>query len=228
MQQKFGFKAIFFISSMVLMLVGCTQGEKNANNTGGNNSGNPLPLEDKYYTKYLRTSLYNDKYAYKDTVFFGEQLIFMNVTISNKNKKVYMFVKSEMSGAEGYIAESDIIKNPMNKGVIFENTSASQKPDLATGKKMEVIAPVLVYVMDTKEQDTTWADVVFYNATYPVIKETKAIPSSYRWVQLNKISMNYEDVKMCVGILDALYEYSSTLEKSAGDVKKIEIGRAHV
>ncbi|NPV00164.1 MAG: hypothetical protein HPY53_02165 [Brevinematales bacterium] len=221
MRKNMGFIVLLAVSSIVMILSGCDKGGNNANNTGGDSSGKPLPLEDKYFPKYLRNSLYTDKYGYKDTVFFGEQLIFMNVTITNQKKQVYMFVKSEMSGSEGYIYEGNIVKNPMNKGVIFENTSASQKPDLATGKKMEVIAPVLVYVMDTKEQDTTWADVVFYNADYPVVSETKTIPSSYRWVQLNKISMNYEDVKMCVGILDALYEYFSTIKNNAGDTKKI-------
>ncbi|OHD58626.1 MAG: hypothetical protein A2014_04155 [Spirochaetes bacterium GWF1_49_6] len=221
MRKNMGFKALFVVSSILIILSGCDKGGNGANNSGGNNSGNPLPLEDKYFPKYLRNSLYTDKYGYKDTVFFGEQLIFMNVTITNQKKQVYMFVKSEMSGSEGYIYEGNVVKNPMNKGVIFENTSASKKPDLATGQKMEVIAPVLVYVMDTKEQDTTWADVVYYNADYPVVAETKTIPSSYRWVQLNKISMNYEDVKMCVGILDALYEYFGALKNNSSDIKKI-------
>ncbi|OHD54060.1 MAG: hypothetical protein A2Y33_10100 [Spirochaetes bacterium GWF1_51_8] len=216
MYRKNYIKSIMAVLAITFILAACDGSGKNSS---GNPLGLPLGKEDQYFSKYHRISLLDSNFKYKATVSFGEILISLNDIISN-GKTAYMHVKSDTTGAEGYAAVNEIIKNPLNPGVIIEKATASQKPNLEDGKKMEIEAPVLVYIIDQKVTDKTYANVIYIDTKFSIYSDSyKNVPSSYGWVVMDNISVNYEDLKLAKGIFSALRDYFGAKEDVEGAKK---------
>lgn len=109
-------------------------------------------------------------------------------------------VFNTVSKTRGYVAEGDVIKNPLMKGVIIENTTASETPNMSSFSKKSLKPFIPVYVLAISDDKELYNIIGYINKNFVLPEEEETITPIWKplWVYKKDISTNKNDVELIV------------------------------
>lgn len=140
---------------------------------------------------------------------WGERLIYQNEAATNA-QNVRFLVQRELDRTIGYVASGTVVYSPVSTGVILNSVLLYNSPSsVYASEKQNVYPPILVYVLEIHEDG--WAKIQPYVAEdmYQLNSDYSRI-LGYKWVLIDKISTNQQDVDVIVAIQQALASVRQT------------------
>lgn len=183
-----------------------------------------------YYPKNHLVALFSEVGSGKTTFLnWGDKLVYLNRIMTNTNKvgqpSYYVNVKNPIDNSTGYVDIDNLIKDPVSRCVIVNNTIVYETPTVVSRNKQNVIPPVLAYVVEIK--DTDWSRIEPYNAraVYTLTNDASALfPVHYDWISPKDYSTNQGDVDIVIALQLAVKKYneSKKIYDSTPDEKNLK------
>jgi hypothetical protein len=195
-----------------------------------------------FYPKFHYVSTYKTQELKKeervDVLVWGnklelEQTIYIT-NVSEDGKKISINVVHKvfnpLTKSSGYVSDSDVVKNPITKGVLIRSTTASETPNLGSFVKVSLKPFIPVYLLDISE-DKELYQIIGYTSKLFVLPEDEAnVTPIWKplWVYKNDISTNKNDVELLVvyqlsvkRYKDMLAQYNKEPEKNAVNMTNV-------
>lgn len=232
-------KVLMFLLMVGVLAVGLMSCDKEGSDEGVNlgEEGAVVYMEQstKLYPKWHSVVLYksSDAAFKKDAswknvgayLYWGELLNWsdtMTKVSTNKKGKVItnaiIKVKRDLDDKNGYVVASQVVADPINVAVMLKDSMIYRDPTLRSGRKKTIIPPVLMYVVEVKDnKEGQWAKVITYNAPGKYnIDGKKTELWGCEWVKLNQLSLSESDAT----VISAIQISLSAMRKIDANDKK--------
>ncbi len=139
-------------------------------------------------------------------------------------------VFNTVSKTRGYVPEADVIRNPLMKGVIIENTTASETPNMGSFSKKSLKPFIPVYVLAISDDKELYNIIGYINKNFVLPEEEETITPIWKplWVYKKDISTNKNDVELIViqqlsvkRYKEALAAYQKEPDKKAKELTNV-------
>ncbi|MCX7821486.1 MAG: hypothetical protein N2258_07420 [Brevinematales bacterium] len=189
-----------------------------------------------YVSIYKTSSLKNDErieYLVWGTKLEVEEVVSITNISEDQSKTniVNSFkVLNTVSKNRGYVAESDVVRNPLMKGVIINSTAASEVPNMGSFSKKSLKPFIPVYVLAISEDKELYNVSGYINKNFVLPEEEETITPIWKplWVYKTDVSTNKNDVELIIlqqlsvkRYREALAAYQKEPEKKAKDLTNI-------
>lgn len=168
-----------------------------------------------YYPKNHLVALVSEIGGKTTYLNWGDKLIYLNRIVTNTNKAgqstYYVNVKNPIDNSVGYVDIDSVIKEPVSRCVIVNNSIVYETPTDVSRNKQNVIPPVLAYVLEIKNGE--WARIEPFNvrAIYTLTNDTAALfPVQYNWISVKDYSTNQGDVDIVIALQIAVRKYNES------------------
>jgi hypothetical protein len=145
---------------------------------------------------------------------WGDKLLYLNKSTTNTNSanqiQVKLLVKHPLLAVNGWVDEESIVKNPLSRGVILNSSIVRDTPSDIAKSKQAVEPPVLVYILEMK--DNTWAYIKPYSAGAQYYLPAKANLRTPLYnnvfASIGDISTNEADILLTIALQLSTYKYN--------------------
>ncbi len=109
-------------------------------------------------------------------------------------------VFNKFSKTRGYVAENDVIRNPLMKGVIINSTTASETPNMASFNKKSLKPFILVYIIGISEDKELYNIAGYTSKSFVLPEEEENITPIWKplWVYKADVSTNQQDIELII------------------------------
>ncbi len=135
---------------------------------------------------------------------WGERLIYKNEAVTNSEGAIKYLVQREMDKTEGYVtAKSTVFVARLQRSAPEFRYRLQYSLDGLFGTKLTVQPPMLVYVLEIKEDG--WAKIKPYNAeAIYQLRDDYTRSLGIKWIPIEKVSTNSDDVEVVIAIQQVL------------------------
>ncbi len=219
-------KSIFIFILVLVFFFGC----------GAQSKKEAVYPKYHYVSIYKTSSLKNEErieYLVWGTKLEVEEVVSItNILEDGKKTNIVNSFKvfNTVSKTRGYVAEGDVIRNPLMKGVIIETTTASETPNMGSFSKKSLKPFIPVYILAISDDKELYNIIGYINKNFVLPEEEETITPIWKplWVYKKDISTNKNDVELIViqqlsvkRYKEALAAYQKEPDKKAKELTNV-------